>query len=293
MTRVRRSVLFMPGDSLRKITKAATHIDVDCVVMDLEDGVALDRKEEARRTVLEACQSLDFGPREKLVRLNPTTTTWWRDDIEGTIDGHPDGYLVPKAESATDLTQICDTLTQIEEQRGWPRFGIKLFAIIETARGVLFLPEIVAATERLDALMFGSEDLAGDIGAIRTPEGWEIFYARSAVVTAAAAYRLDAIDTIYPDFTDPDGLHKEAEFARTFGYRGKMAIHPTQVPILNDVFSPTSQEIERAQKLLQAHQKHQSEGTGAFAFEGKMVDMPMIRSAQKILDQARAIKMLQ
>ncbi len=288
MTRVRRSVLFMPGDSLKKITKAATQLDVDCVVMDLEDGVALDRKAEARQTVVEAGKTLDFGPREKWIRINPTSTSWWQDDLTETIEARPNAYVIPKVESAQDLQQICDWLTQAEQERGWKPSSIKLVSIIETAKGVLWLPQIVAATDRLSAMMFGSEDLAGDMGAIRTPEGWEVFYARSAVVTAAAAYRIDAIDTIFADFNDPEGLQKEATVARQMGYSGKIAIHPRQVPILNDAFSPTEAEIEHATKLIAAHDANQAAGTGAFAYKGKMVDMPMIRSAQKILAQAQA-----
>lgn len=288
MTRVRRSVLFMPGDSLRKITKAATQLDVDCIVMDLEDGVALDRKEEARKVVVEASTTLDFGPREKWIRINPTSTSWWQDDLTETIAARPDAYVIPKVESAEDLLQISEWLTQAEEKNGWEPNSIELVGIIETARGVLFLPQIVAATPRLSAMMFGSEDLAGDMGAIRTPEGWEVFYARSAVVTAAAAFRIDAIDTIFADFNDPKGLKNEAIVGRQMGYCGKIAIHPRQVPILNDAFSPSEEEIEHATQIIAAHDEAQAAGTGAFAYKGKMVDMPMIRSAQKILAQAKA-----
>ncbi len=290
MTRVRRSILFMPGDSLRKITKAATQLTADAIVMDLEDGVALDRKEEARQIVTEACLSLDFGHREKLIRINPTNTSWWMDDITQTLDAKPDGYVIPKVESGPDLKKICDFLSEAEHTRGVEPHSIHLIAIIETARGVLLLPEIAGATKRLSALAFGSEDLAGDIGAIRTPEGWEVFYARSAVVTAAAAYRLDAIDTIYPNFQDPEGLKKEALFARQMGYRGKMAIHPGQIKPINQVFFPSPEEIKYAQELLEIHEKHQAEGTGAFAYKGKMVDMPMIRSAQKIIEQVTSLQ---
>lgn len=290
MTCVRRSVLFMPGDSLKKITKAATQIDVDSIVMDLEDGVAWNKKEQARQTVVEACQSLDFGTREKLIRINPFTTELGQIDLQMTLMVRPNGYVIPKVESAQDLVPICDLLSETETKQGWPKNGIRILALIETARGILRLPQIVEATPRLSALMFGSEDLAGSMGAIRTQEGWEIFYARSAVVTAAAAYQLDALDTIFPNFQDLSGLQREAEMARNMGYRGKMAIHPDQIPMIHQVFSPSPQEIAAAQQLIEAHRQHQTEGTGAFAYQGKMIDMPMIRSAQKILDQASSIQ---
>ena len=291
MRPIRRSVLFMPGDSLKKITKA-TQLAVDSIVMDLEDGVALSQKQKGRETILEACQQLDFGVREKLIRINPIHTEFAQQDLAQTVACQPDGYVIPKVESSQDLTQVCDLLTQAETKAGWEPKRIRLLALIETARGVFHLPQIVTATPRLDALMFGSEDLAGDIGAIRTPESWEIFYARSAVVTAAAAYRLDVIDTVYPDFRDIEGLRRECLFAKQMGYRGKMAIHPHQVPPMNEIFSPTPEEIEYAQQLIAVYETHQAQGTGAFAFQGKMVDMPMLRSAQYTLQRAQAAGLL-
>lgn len=292
MSRIRRSVLYMPGDSLKKITKA-TQLDVDSIVMDLEDGVALNNKQAGRETIVEAFNTLDFGRRERLVRINPFDSPFAQDDLDKTIGVKPDGYVIPKVESAADLQQVDTFLEQAEQTNGWEVGSIKLLAIIETARGVFHLPQIVTASKRLSALMFGSEDLAGDMGALRTPEGMEILYARSAVVLAAAAYKLDAIDTVYPDFRDHEGLKRESLFAKQLGYCGKMAIHPGQVPIMNDVFVPTPEEIDYAQRLIAANDQHQSEGTGAFAFEGKMVDMPMIRSAQKVIQQATQAGILQ
>lgn len=289
MTRIRRSVLFMPGDSLKKITKA-TQLDVDSIVMDLEDGVAWNKKAEARHIVAQACQSLDFGYREKLIRINPISSNEWQTDLETTVVSPPHGYVIPKVESSQDLVLICEYLTQVEKKQGWPLHGIQLLALIETARGVFHLPEIVQTTPRLSALMFGSEDLAGNMGAIRTPESWEVFYAKSAVVLAAAAYQLDALDTIYPNFQDTSGLEKEATQARQMGYRGKMAIHPNQLTTIHRAFSPSLEEIDSAQQLLETYEKHQAQGTGAFAYQGKMIDMPMIRSAQKIIDLAKALQ---
>lgn len=288
MSRLRRSVLFMPADSLKKITKATT-LDVDCVVMDLEDGVALNRKAEGRATAIEACQTLDFGTRERVIRMNPPGSAFAQDDLNAILQAKPDAIAIPKVECADDLLQVDHFLTAAEQKHSWAEGTIRLFGIIESARGILFLPQIAAATERLDVLMFGSEDLAGDMGAIRTPGGHEIAYARSAVVMAAAAYKLDAIDTVYPNFNDPEGLAKETQTAREMGYCGKMAIHPKQVPVYHKVFSPSDDEIDYAQRLLQAHDEQQKQGTGAFAFQGKMVDMPMVRAAQKIVAQAKTI----
>ncbi len=283
----RRSLLFMPGDSLRKIEKATT-LPADSVIMDLEDGVARSRKDAARTTVAQALTTLDFGGRERLVRINPVSTPFSRADLDATIAARPDGYVIPKVESAEDLQSVDRYLDEAERANGRPRDSLRLLAIIETARGVMNLAAIAGASPRLDALMFGAEDLAGDMGATRTRAGWEVFYARSAVAIAAAAYRLQAIDTVFIDLTDLDGLAEECRFARQMGYIGKMAIHPRQVPVINAAFSPTPEEIAQARRLVVAHDEQQAGGAGVFELDGKMIDMPMVRAAMRVLDRARA-----
>lgn len=280
--RKRRSLLFAPGDDLRKISKAAQSA-ADCVILELEDGVALNRKAEARQVIGEALRTLDFGKREKLVRLNPIESEFFADDFAQTIDGHPDSYVIPKAEDARAIAEFSDRLAHAERERDWPVGGIRLIILIETPKAVMNLRDLAQATLRLDALMFGAEDLAGAVGATRSKAGWEVFYARSAVVTAAAAYGLQAIDQIYADFNDTAGLAEDCAFARQLGYTGKIAIHPRQVEGINAAFSPSAAEIERAERLLRAFAEQQSSGKGAFVFEGKMVDQPMIRQAQRIL----------
>lgn len=287
----RRALLFMPGDSLRKISKAA-QMDVDSIVMDLEDGVALSQKQEARRTVVEALGSLDFGRSERLVRLNPPGSDLFADDLRTTIEARPDGYVLPKVESSAQVRAVDRLLGELEQEQGWPLQSIRLLAIIETARGVLNASDIARSGQRLDALAFGAEDLAGDIGARRTRVGWEVFYARSAVITAAAAYGLQAIDTVFIDLNDLEGLAEECRVARELGYAGKMAIHPRQVEVINRIFTPTPEEIDKARRLVDAHAAQQAAGAGAFEFEGKMVDRPMVRAAERVLERARAAGLL-
>ena len=284
---LRRSLLFMPGDSLRKMQKAATW-EVDTVILDLEDAVAQNQKEAARAITAEALATLDFGLRERLVRVNHVSSGLPEAEITATIagrpdGGRPDGYILPKVEDPADLHALDRFITQAEHDHGLPAGKIRLFAMIETALGVMNLREIAAATHRLEGLIFGAEDLAGDIGSIRTPAAWEVFYARSAVVTAAAAYRLHAFDMIFADFNDAVGLETESHFARQLGYTGKTCIHPNQTPVVNRAFSPSAAEVERAQRLVWAFAEQQAAGAGAFTFEGKMVDMPMLRAAQRIL----------
>lgn len=281
----RRSLLFMPGDSLPKIEKAAGW-EVDTLIMDLEDGVALNRKVEARQTVAQALDALEFGPRERLVRVNQLSTGLVQDEIEATVGGHPDGYVAPKVEDAADLRAMERMLDMAERRSGLAQGSLRLFAMIETALGVMNLRKIARATPRLVGLVFGAEDLASDLGAVRSRGAMEVLYARSAVVLAAAAYDLQAFDMIYADFHDIGGLEEESRFARQLGFTGKTCIHPKQTPVVNRVFTPASDEVARAQRLVQAFAEQQAAGAGAFTFEGKMVDMPMLRAAQKVLARA-------
>ncbi|MBI3942056.1 MAG: CoA ester lyase [Chloroflexi bacterium] len=286
--RSRRALLFMPGDSRSKIEKGIG-LGVDGLIMDLEDGVAVNRKTEARRVILEALTTLDFGRSERLVRINAGFMA--EADLAAILPGHPDGLVLPKVESAQWVTEIHRMLTQAEESAGWASGSVRLLAIVETAAGILNLKEIATAP-RLDALIFGAEDLAGDIGAIRTPEGWEVFYARSAVVLTAAAFGLQAIDTVYTDLADIEGLEADARRAAGLGYAGKLAIHPRQIEPINRVFTPTQTAIDAAQRLIEAFDTYQAQGTGVFAWEGRMVDMPMMRAAELLLAKARAAGLL-
>lgn len=287
MPHLRRALLFMPGDDRRKIEKGAG-LGVDAVIMDLEDGVALNHKPAARTVTAGALQEVDFGRIERLVRLNPVDSPFFGDDFTGTVDSRPDGYVLPKVESARQVREVSARLLAAEARHGWPSGAIRLLAIIETARGVLNLREIAESDSRLDALIFGAEDLAGDIGATRTPDGGEVYYARSAVVIHAKACGLQAIDTPFVDLSDLERLVAETRMALQMGYTGKLAIHPKQVEPIQGVFTPTYEAIRRAKRLIDAHDAHQSDGTGVFELDGKMVDMPMVRAAESILERARA-----
>jgi len=287
--RTRRALLFMPGDDRKKIEKGAS-MNVDSVIMDLEDGVALSRKSEARAVTSAALREISFGHTERLVRINPVLDdpSLWFHDIQETIEAHPDGYVLPKVDHAEQIQRVAVHLTRAERQYGWMEGSIRLLAILETAQGIVNMKDIADADPRLSALIFGAEDLAGDIGATRTPDGWEVFYARSKLVIFAKAKGLQAIDTPFIDLgTDDSMLRADAEQALYMGFTGKLAIHPKQVSVIQDVFTPSEEQIARAKALIAAHNDHQAHGQGVFAYEGRMVDMPMVKSAEAILARAR------
>jgi citrate lyase beta subunit len=285
--RARRALLYMPGDDRHKIEKAAT-LGVDCICMDMEDGVAPNRKAEARAQIAAALQEVDFSRSERLVRINPVGSGLEQDDLSTVLPGHPEGVVIPKVASAEGLQWVSSQIEETERRYGWPPGGISMIAIVESALGIVNLAQIAAASARLQALVFGAEDLASDIGARRTSEAWEVFYARSALVTYAAAYDLQAIDMVYVDFHDLEGLRQEAEFGARLGFSGKQVIHPNQVAPVQAAFTPPDELIRQAQNIVQAARENESAGRGAFALDGKMVDAPIVKAAMRILETARA-----
>jgi len=283
-----RALLFMPGDSERKIVKGTT-LGADAVILDLEDGVAHNKKLLARATTMKALKELDFKGSARFVRTNAAGSGLEWDDIGATIAGRPDGYMLPKVESADVVVHASRRIEMEEAYRGWPVGGIVLIALLETARGVIEAAQIAKSDPRLVALAFGAEDYCASVGALRSKEGVEVLYARSKTVMAAASYCLQCIDTPYVDLQnmqDQTGLRADATFARGLGFTGKLAIHPSQVPLLQEVFSPTAAEVAAARALIDAHDAHQQSGTGVFVHEGRMVDMPMVRSAERVLLRA-------
>ncbi len=285
--RARRALLYMPGDDMHKIQKAIT-LGVDTICMDIEDGVALNRKAEARATILQALRSLDFGRSERVVRINPVGSGLENDDLKAVLPGRPDGVLIPKVNNAEQVRWVSDRLSEVEQAQGWPAGGIVLLALVETARGVVNLKEIAGADTRLQGLVFGAEDLAGDMGLVRTPEGWEAFYARSAVAVHAAAFSLQAIDVVFMDLHDPDGLRRESIQGAQMGYTGKQAIHPNQVSPVQEAFTPSDEAIAHALRVVDAARQNQEGGRGAFALDGKMVDAPVVKAAEWVISRARA-----
>jgi citrate lyase subunit beta-like protein len=282
----RRALLYVPGDDRHKIEKAAT-LGVDCICMDMEDGVALSRKPQARATIARAIQDIDFGQSERLARINSVGSGLEKDDLQAVLPQHPDGIVIPKVEDPKQIQWASDLIEAAELDHGWRLNSIRLLVDVETAKGILNLKEI-AAHPRLDALIFGGEDFAASVGATRTVEAVELLYARQAVLTAAAAFSLQAIDMVAIDFKDLEALRREAELGASLGFTGKQIIHPSQVQPVQDAFTPDDEAVARARRIVEGFEASQKEGKGAFALDGKMIDMPLVKNAQKVLERAKA-----
>jgi citrate lyase beta subunit len=283
----RRALLYMPGDDRRKIEKSIT-LGVDSICMDMEDGVAANRKAEAREVIAQAMKELDFGKSERCIRINSIGSGLEKRDLAAALATNPDSIVVPKIESAEQVKWVSDHIETYELSSNRIIGGIRLLVGVETAKGIMNLKEIASADKRLEAIIFGGEDFAASIGAVRTTPATELLYARQAVVTACAANDLQAIDIVFIDFKDSEGLRVEAEQGAGFGFSGKQVIHPNQVPVAQEAFTPSDAAIAYAKRVVESFESSQQEGRGAYALDGRMIDMPLLKNAQKVLDRAKA-----
>jgi citrate lyase subunit beta/citryl-CoA lyase len=274
----RRSVLFSPGDEPEMMYNAP-ETGADAVVFDLEDAVAPDRKDAARAAVADVLSDPAFDPDcEVCVRLNPDSGAATADvEAIAAVDPRLDAVVVPKAESADDVRRIEELLGERDIER-------PIVALCESAQGVLSADGIAAA-DPVVAVALGAEDLAADIGATRTERGEEIAYARQRLVVAAGAAGVDAIDTPRTEIGDPKRLAEETAAARRLGYDGKLAIHPDQVDVINEAFTPDSDEVAWAERVLAA--TDDADG-GVVRVDDEMIDAPLIERAKTILDRHRA-----
>jgi len=273
----RRSVLFAPGDRPERM-HTAVDTGADAVVFDLEDAIAPDSRAEARERVRTVLSDLAAEP-EVCVRVSPPGRGGAA-DLDAILEAPPDALVLPKAEGAEDVTDLAD----LAVERG---ADPPVLALVETAAGVLHA-ESVAAADPTDALLFGAEDLAADLGSSSTGDGTELRHAREHVVLAATAGGVDAIDTVYTDFEDEAGLRQETAFALGLGYDGKLAIHPAQVGPINEAFTPDPERVAWARRVLDAREKAEREGRAVFAVDGEMVDTPVVARAEQVIDRARA-----
>lgn len=260
--------------------------------MDMEDGTAVSKKAEARAVISQAMKELDFGRSERCIRINSIGSGYEKDDLASALAAQPDAIVVPKIETAEQVRWVSEQIESYELSNNLNPGSIRLLIGVETAKGILNLPEIASADKRLEAVIFGAEDYAASVGATRTKEATEVLYARSAVVAACAANDLQAIDMVYIDFKDSEGLRSEAEQGAGLGFSGKQVIHPNQVQVTQEAFTPSDSAIEYARRIVESFESSQKEGKGAYALDGKMIDMPLLKNAQKVLDRARAARKL-
>jgi citrate lyase subunit beta/citryl-CoA lyase len=288
-----RSLLFVPADGGAKLDKALG-AGADAVIIDLEDSIAPERKEQARAAALaflQAATAQATRPRI-LVRINGLDTGMTDADLDAVVPGKPDAIVFPKAEGGSSVVHLDAKLTAREAIAGLPEGGIKILAqAVESAAGLFLAGTFRAASARLIGLTWGPEDLSAELGAEANrdaagelTEPYRL--ARTMCLYAAAAAKVPAIETVYVDFRNSEGLRRDTEHARRDGFSGRLAIHPSQVPVINEVFTPTADQIAKAKAVIAAFAAQP--GAGAIGIDGKMYDRPHLIRAQALLERVGA-----
>jgi len=283
-------MLFVPGDSEKKLAKGIES-GADAIIADLEDSVAADRKPEARRVTLDYLKARS-GRQLRFVRINPLSTPYAIDDLAAIVAGAPDGIVLPKCASAEDVRAVDHYLSALEAREGLKPGEIRILPIVtEVASAMFTLGGYAGVSPRLCGMMWGCEDLAADVGATVNRNSDKTYLppfqlARSLCLYAAAAAGVAAIDTVFTDFRDMAGLERESQAAERVGFTAKAAIHPAQIEIINRTFTPDAQAVAWAKKVVEAFAA--SPGVGVVGIEGKMLDRPHLRAAERVLARAGA-----
>ena len=284
-----RSWMFVPGHSEKMVAKSLA-LDLDAMMLDLEDGVVPAQKAAARPIVAAGLGAEGVGRPVRYVRINGFDAPEHGADLDAVVVAGLEGLVVPKVETVKQVDVIAATLDDLEQRRGLRPGSVRLMLAIETAKAVLAAPALAAASPRVSGLMFGAEDFSRDIGlpTFRTGHARDFVYARSAIVMAAAAARVMAVDGVWPDLKDEEGLERDARLARDLGFSGKSTIHPGQIAAIHRVFSPTADEIAFARNLIGDFEQAVAEGRGSITFAGQLVDRPIYERARATIRQGEA-----
>ena len=287
MSRLRRSMLFVPGNNPGMMSDAHIY-GSDALMFDLEDSVTLREKDAARLLVYHALKTIHYGDCERVVRVNPLSTPFGKEDIEAMVAAGAEVIRLPKTETAQDILD-----TELEIERAEKRFGIplgqtRMMAAIEGALGVVNAYAIATASPRLVAIALGAEDYCANLKTSRSLDGSELQYARGTIVVAARAAGIDCIDTVFSDVNNEEALVRETQAIRQLGFDGKSVINPRQIKPVHRVFSPTHEEIIKARRILSASEEAAARGSGVVALDGKMIDRPVVLRAERTLELAYA-----
>ena len=281
--RLRRSRLYLPGNEPKYFINAGLHTP-DAIILDLEDSVHHAEKDAARLLVRNALRAVDFGLAERMVRINQLPLGLA--DLEEIIPQAPDLVLIPKVETAEQVSDVVGAIDSITRRAGVTR-PIWLMPILESALGIENAFAIATVSDRIAGITTGLEDYTADLGVARTPGGAESLYARHRVVNAAHAARVQAIDSVYSDVADADGLLRWGEASRAMGYEGMGCLHPIQIEIIHRAFAPTAPELEKALAIVSAYEDAQARGLGVVSLGSKMIDAPVVQRALKLVARAK------
>lgn len=279
-----RTMLFIPGNNPGMLV-SADNLEADAIIYDLEDAVSSSQKDAARDLVANALRTLSYKNSIVTVRINPTDSPYWKDDLRAIIPAGPDGLVIPKSnkDTAKEVFDFIDAFTKEKNIEN----NLRYYMLVESARGILELEDIVKQSDKIEGLLLGAEDYTVDMQVKRTEGSAEIAFARYRIATVAKAYGLNAIDTPYTDLDNKEGLKKDTDFVKTIGFNGRLIVGPRQVFAVNEMFSPSQAEIEDAKIIVSQAEEAERKGLGVFSFRGKMVDKPVITRSSNLLKSAK------
>jgi citrate lyase subunit beta/citryl-CoA lyase len=281
-----RSLLFVPGNKPSMLEKALT-VAPDALVPDMEDSVPIAEKTNARETTAKLLPRLAAAGRPVIPRVNALDTEWLEPDLAAVVGPHIFGISVGKVRRAGDIAAVSQLLGKLEQRAGLRVGSLRLLPWIETAEAIVNVDEICRASDRILAVAFGGEDFANDLGIERLEDETQVAYARQALCVAARAAHVLALDTPYFKLRDLEGLRDNAVRAKSIGFKGKFAIHPEQIDVLNECFSPSAQEIAHAERVVAAFEEAEARGRGSTSLDGWVIDVPVVKRARALLELAR------
>ncbi|WP_316862445.1 citrate (pro-3S)-lyase subunit beta [uncultured Cohaesibacter sp.] len=283
---LRRSMLFMPGSNAAMLSTAFV-FKPDSVMFDLEDAVSLREKDAARFLVYHTLKSSLYDGIERVVRINPLSTPFGRDDLEAAVRGGADVIRLPKTETAADVEELEACVKEIELSCGREVGSTMLMAAIESASGVVNALSIAQSSSRMMGIALAGFDYVTDMQTERG-DGTELFYARCAVLHAARAAKIDAFDVVFSDLNDEAGFLREVDIIKRLGFNGKSLINPRQIELLHRAYAPTQEDVDYANRVVAAAEKAEKEGLGVISLNGKMIDAPIVENAKRVISRAKA-----
>ncbi|MDR2557200.1 MAG: citrate (pro-3S)-lyase subunit beta [Bacteroidales bacterium] len=286
MQKLRRTMMFIPGNNPGMMQDAHIYCP-DSIMLDLEDSVTLEEKDAARLLVYNALTNVDYGDIEMVVRINPLSSPYGNKDVQAAVKAGAHVIRMPKTETAAEVIELEKAIEDVEDKLGCAG-RTKIMAAIESAQGVINAYAIATSSKRMMGIALGAEDYCANLKTSRSKEGTELLYARQTIVVAARAAGIDALDTVYSDLNDMDSFREELMLIKQLGFDGKSIINPRQIEIVNEVFTPSQKEIEKACAILAGIKEAQKRGSGVIAVDGKMVDRPVVMRAQRCIDLAIA-----
>ncbi|AAK34052.1 TPA: citrate (pro-3S)-lyase subunit beta [Streptococcus pyogenes] len=290
MERLRRTMMFVPGANAAMLRDAPL-FGADSIMFDLEDSVSLKEKDTSRALVHFALKTFDYSSVETVVRVNGLDSCGAL-DIEAVVLAGVNVIRLPKTETAQDIIDVEAVIERVERENSIEVGRTRMMAAIESAEGVLNAREIAKASKRLIGIALGAEDYVTNMKTRRYPDGQELFFARSMILHAARAAGIAAIDTVYSDVNNTEGFQNEVRMIKQLGFDGKSVINPRQIPLVNEIYTPTKKEIDHAKQVIWAIREAESKGSGVISLNGKMVDKPIVERAERVIALATAAGVL-